>query len=59
MPKLTCLCGETINLSPIPNDAGFLLFGERQYEDLIDAATQLMSEPPSASKEDYRLYDCF
>ena len=36
MPKLTCLCGETINLSPVPNPRGFLVLWEMFIEPLVD-----------------------
>jgi hypothetical protein len=48
MPKLTCLCGENINLSPIPNPQGFKLvwepLREKVIEELITAYSVAKSE---------------
>lgn len=48
MPKITCLCGEIINLSPIPNPQGFKLIWEplreKLIEDLITAHKQAASD---------------
>ena len=36
MPTLTCLCGESIDLSPIPNEQGFKLLWELIVEPLVE-----------------------
>jgi hypothetical protein len=36
MPKFKCLCGENINLSPIPNPQGFNLIWEPLIEILVN-----------------------
>jgi hypothetical protein len=36
MPKLNCLCGTDIDLSPIPNPHGFLIYAEDVYNSFID-----------------------
>ena len=36
MPRLQCLCGEEINLSPIPNLQGFAIYWEPWVDMLID-----------------------
>lgn len=47
MPRITCLCGENINLSQIPNKQGFKLIWEpireKLIEDLIAAYQQATS----------------
>ncbi|MEQ8382143.1 MAG: hypothetical protein RH949_07210 [Coleofasciculus sp. A1-SPW-01] len=48
MPKLTCLCGENINLSPIPNPQGFKLVWEPLREKLIE---ELITAYSSAKSE--------
>ncbi|HAG80704.1 MAG TPA: hypothetical protein DCL61_05940, partial [Cyanobacteria bacterium UBA12227] len=48
MPKLTCLCGENINLSPIPNPEGFKLIWEPLREKLIE---ELITAYSSAKSE--------
>jgi hypothetical protein len=35
MPKLTCLCGSTHNLTPMPDD-GWRTVRDRDWETLID-----------------------
>ncbi|MBC6471416.1 MAG: hypothetical protein GDA48_00020 [Hormoscilla sp. GM102CHS1] len=37
MPRLTCLCGESISLSVVPNPQGFKLILELERERLIEA----------------------
>lgn len=36
MPKLNCICDETINLSPLPNPQGFKLISESGLEALVE-----------------------
>lgn len=36
MPKITCICGEIINLSQIPNQQGFKIISEQALETLAD-----------------------
>lgn len=41
MPKLTCLCGEIIDLSRIPNPNGFKIWNEAQYERFLEDVVEL------------------
>lgn len=56
MPKLTCLCGENINLSPIPNPQGFKLVWEPLREKLIEAALNAYSSAKSNQEFEELLY---
>lgn len=45
MPKLSCPCGKSINLSVIPNEHEFPLFGDEQLEDLQERlASEALTE---------------
>lgn len=60
MPKLKCLCGESINLSSIPNPQGFKLIWEllreKLIEDLIAAHNQAASNKDFEDKVYNLLY---
>ena len=56
MPKLTCLCGEMISLSPIPNPQGFMIISERLVEPLIDALVKAHREAPSDAEFERQAY---
>jgi hypothetical protein len=56
LPKLTCLCGETINLSPIPNPQGLMIIWERIVEPLIDALVKMHRETPSEAEFERQAY---
>ncbi|HBE58618.1 MAG TPA: hypothetical protein DEG17_26620 [Cyanobacteria bacterium UBA11149] len=56
MPKLTCLCGENINLSPIPNPQGFKLVWEPLREKLIEEIINAYSKAQSESEFEDFLY---
>jgi hypothetical protein len=58
MPKIRCLCGEYINLSPIPNPQGFKLVWEPTIEDFVDELVSAHKHASSAQefeKEAYKL----
>ncbi len=46
MPRLTCPCGESIDLSPIPNPLGFKLLAEPVLEEVLEALAEAAA--PSA-----------
>ncbi len=56
MPKLTCLCGENINLSPIPNPKGFKLVWEPLQEKLIEEAINAYSSAKSDREFEELIY---
>ena len=51
MPKITCICGEVINLSAIPNPAGFKILSEMVLETLI--ANLAKAHGQSRSESDF------
>lgn len=58
MPKIKCLCGEYINLSPIPNPCGFKLVWEPTIEKFVDELVFAHKQASSAQefeKEAYKL----
>lgn len=55
MPKLTCLCGTTINLSPIPNPVGFYIFPEATSEAYEDALTSPRRDGETAHEHRVRV----
>lgn len=57
MPKLKCLCGEVINLSPIPNPNGFMIIGEVRIESLIDRLLESHIHAKSPQDFERRAYD--
>jgi hypothetical protein len=56
MPKLTCLCGKNINLSPIPNPNGFKLVWEPLREKLIEDVLNAYSSAKSDREFEDLLY---
>jgi hypothetical protein len=59
MPKLTCVCGEIINLSSIPNPAGFKIVSELVLETLIANLAKAHDESRSESDFLDRAYRAF
>ena len=59
MPRLSCLCGESISLSPIPNPQGFKLLWEplieKLIEELVSARRQARSDEEFEDKA-YRIF---
>lgn len=53
MPKLTCLCGEVINLSPDPNPHGFSIIPDGVRESALDSLVAAFAE--TDSKKDFEL----
>jgi len=54
MPKLTCACGEVINLSPVPNPQGFNVFSEAVHEKIIDSLVAAHQEAQSQADFEQR-----
>ncbi len=59
MPKLTCLCDESINLSPIPNSQGFKLIRESMLEKLIEDLVVARKETISDQAFERKVYNLF
>ena len=59
MPKITCLCGENINLSPIPNQQGFKLIWELKIEKIMDELVAAHKEATSAQEFEKQAYKLF
>jgi hypothetical protein len=56
MPKLTCFCGENIDLSRIPNAQGFKILWEPRIEILIDAIVTLHRQCKSDEEFERNVY---
>jgi hypothetical protein len=50
MPNISCLCGHTIDLSPVPNDDGYRLYWEPKLEAITEQLASVF-EGKAASKE--------
>jgi hypothetical protein len=48
MPRLTCPCGESIDLSPLPNPLGFKLLAEPVLEEVLEALGEAAAADPAA-----------
>lgn len=59
MPKFRCLCGESINLSPIPNKQGFKLIWEPTIEKFMDELVAAYKEATSAQEFEKQAYKLF
>lgn len=57
MPKLTCLCGESINLSPIPNPQGLKLIPEQIFDALVERLVEAYAQSGSPTEFEQRAYD--
>lgn len=58
MPHLTCICGETINLSEIPNSHGFKVIAEPVLEALVSSLVnsfEKVSTPREFERAAYRI----
>ncbi len=59
MPKITCLCGENINLSPIPNPQGFKLIWEPMIEKFVLELVAAHRQAASAQEFEKQAYKLF
>ncbi len=57
MPKLTCPGGHQINLSPIPNPAGFLLIREPAIETLVDQIADICQDEKNGEQFQRKVFD--
>jgi hypothetical protein len=57
MPKITCLCGETINLSQIPNPHGFKVISERIFDALVEHLAEAYAQSASQTEFEKRVYE--
>ncbi len=56
MPQLTCLCGESISLSPVPHPQGFKLIWEPLREKLIEELITAYSCAKSEQEFEDKVY---
>jgi hypothetical protein len=56
MPNLTCPCGESISLSPIPNPQGFKILAESVLEDLVERLVDSCTDDVSKPEFEKRAY---
>ena len=56
MPRLTCLCGESISLSVVPNPQGFKLVWEPLREKLIEELIAAYSRATSEEEFEEQAY---
>ncbi len=56
MPRLSCLCGESFSLSPIPNPQGFKLLWEPLMEKLIEELASARKQSTSDSEFEDKVY---
>ena len=59
MPRLTCLCGESISLSVVPNPQGFKLVWEPLREKLIEELIAAYSRATSEEEFEEQAYQLF
>lgn len=59
MPKIVCVCGGVINLSPIPCPDGFFVRAEAQFGTFAAAVVRLRHENLTDSDFEWRLLRCF
>ena len=59
MPRLTCPCGESIDLSPIPNPLGFKLLAEPVLEEVLEALGEAASSAASPAVFDRAAHSLF
>jgi hypothetical protein len=57
MPKLKCLCGNDINLSPVPNDNGYRILWEPRIEVLLEDVLALFETKDSVQDFEKALHD--
>ena len=57
MPKITCICGEVINLSQIPHPQGFKIVSEEALETLVDNLIDAHKTSSSVKEFEKRTYD--
>lgn len=56
MPKLTCLCGDTIDLSTIPNPQGFRLLWEPLLETFVERLADVKIVDMADKKVEKRIF---
>lgn len=56
MPKLTCLCGESINLSLIPNPHGLKLIPEQIFDTLVERLVEAYAQSGSQTEFEQHAY---
>ena len=56
VPRLSCLCGESFSLSPIPNPQGFKLIWEPLMEKLIEELVSARKQATSDSEFEDKVY---
>ena len=59
MPRLTCLCGESISISVVPNPQGFKLIWELERERLIEALLAAYADAKSFQHFEEQVYQLF
>ena len=59
MPSLKCLCGETINLSEVPNENEFPLYSDQQLEQLQDSLVSVLENNLNESQRQSRISAVF
>ena len=59
MPRLTCLCSETIDLSRIPNPLGFKIISEAMVEAIIENLLETYRQNTSDQEFERRIFDSF
>jgi len=59
MPRLTCLCGESISLSVVPNPQGFKLVWEPLREKLIEELIAAYSRATCEEEFEEKAYQLF
>ncbi|AFY41154.1 hypothetical protein [Nostoc sp. PCC 7107] len=57
MPKISCICGGIINLSPIPNRQGFKLLWEPLIEKLADNLVAAHQQAESDDDFENKVYE--
>ncbi|MFB2979623.1 hypothetical protein [Microseira sp. BLCC-F43] len=57
MPRLTCLCGESISLSAVPNPQGFKLIWEPKREQLIEDLIAAHQQATSTQEFEEKVYN--
>ena len=59
MPKITCLCGEAINLSQIPSPQGFKIVSEKVFDTLVEKLVNAYANSPSKTEFEKQAYGNF
>jgi len=59
MPKLTCICGEIVNLSEIPSPYGFKIFADLVIDAIVTDIITSFQKSPSTAEFEKQLYKLF